>query len=135
MRPGWIRFRWPTWSAADAASPDISRSPPGKPANQPSCSASRLSSYSCWIDRGVESGIGRALDRSGDVLHAGLPAYDALMDRLSVRVLHQAGAEAIVGKHFGDLRQNFQVLLGHIVGYQQEGQQADRLAVGRLERD
>ena len=46
MRPGWIRFKWPTWSAAEATSPEMSRSPPGKPANQPSWRLSRLSSYS-----------------------------------------------------------------------------------------
>jgi hypothetical protein len=36
-----------------ATSPEIRRSPPGKPANQPSCKLSRLSSYSLCIVSGV----------------------------------------------------------------------------------
>src|SRR5471032_3559264 len=154
MRPGWMVFRWPTWSAAETASPEISRSPPGKPANQPSCKLSRLSSYSLCIVSGVCNmgglqsemagdlslthglasraifGAGRRTRRSARRLQAGLPVDDARVHRFRIGIGRQRGAEGVVGKHLGDFGQDFQMLLGDVVRDQQEKQQVDRLAVG-----
>src|SRR3954467_8877671 len=104
MRPGWIRFRWPTWSAAETASPEIRRSPPGKPANQPSCRLSRLSSYSLWMVSGVCSMDGFAMKDSAQRLEAGLPVDDAFVDRFWIGVGRQRDAHGFVREQFGDLR-------------------------------
>ena len=41
-------------------------------------------------------------------------------------------AECFVGKHFGDFRQDFEMLLRHMIGDEQENQQIDRFPIGLL---
>ena len=110
---------------------EIRRSPPGKPANQPSCRLSRLSSYSLWMVSGVCS-IVVGYVTLAHRLKAGLPVDDALVDRAWILVGGQRGAHGFVREQFGDLGQDFQVLLGHVIRDQQEesaGSPAGRPAI------
>ena len=55
------------------------------------------------------------------------------MQAAGVLGLDQLLAQIGIGKHLCQFRQDLQVLLGRLLRYQQDEQQLDRLAVGRVE--
>ena len=57
------------------------------------------------------------------------------MNRAGIGIGGQTGAERLVGKHLGDLGEDFEMLLRDVIGNQQEDQQLDRLTVGGFEWD
>ncbi|ERI25490.1 hypothetical protein NP88_4090 [Burkholderia cepacia] len=52
-----------------------------------------------------------------------------------IRFVVQTLAGVAIGQQLRDFRQDLEVLLGGLLGNEQEDQEADRLAVGRFERD
>src|SRR5262245_30398729 len=96
-----------------------SRSAPLRPATHSSRSFSRLSSNNrAMLTRGMR-----------------LPLGYELMHRRRSGAGQQPFAERLVAEHLGKFREYLQVQVGGAVGHQQHEDEADRLAVGRVERD
>src|SRR6266540_3150555 len=108
MLLGWVRLRWPISSAAAAAS---------RPATQASESASRLSSCS----------------RATLTCSIGLPCRDQLVKLVGAGGAAHRLAQRLVAEHLRQLGEELQVLLGRLLRHQQDENQADGVAVGRVE--
>ena len=52
-----------------------------------------------------------------------------------IRFVVQTLARVAIGQQLRDFRQDLEVLLGGLLGHEQEDQETDRLAVGGFERD
>src|SRR5690606_22091485 len=111
MRPGWIRFRWPTRSAAPPPSEIRCWSAASLPAIQEKGIFSVLSRISSWM---VSMFRGRGARAS----------QDQVVDFPRVRGLCQGLSDAGVGHQAGDAGQQVQVGLGGGFRNQQEEQQA-----------
>src|SRR5215467_6734561 len=118
MRLGWMRLRCPTSAATSVLSRRSGVAPPALPPIQASPSFSLLSSYSC----------------ATLICNMRLPGGDVLVDRARVRIAREFFAEIAVAEHLRKLREHAQVLLGRLLGHQEQEHQAHRLAVGRIER-
>src|SRR5258707_2329319 len=119
MRLGWMRLRWPTSAATPALSRRNRVAPPAFPPIQASPSFSRLSSYSC----------------ATLICNMRLPGGDVLMQRARIGVGREFLAQLAVAQHLCELGQDAQVLLGRLFRHQQQEDQTDGLAVGRVERN
>src|SRR5882672_2714098 len=113
-----MRLRWPTSAATSELSRRTSVAPPALPPIQASLSFSRLSSYSC----------------ATLICNMRLPRGNVLMNGACVRIAGKARAQVPVAQHLSQLRQHQQMLLGSVLGDEEQEYQADRLAVGRVER-
>src|SRR5437762_1464272 len=92
--------------------------PPSRPAIQASDNASRLSSCS----------------RATLTCSIRLPRRDQLVKGTGVRRPAHRLAQRLVAEHLRELGKDLQVLLGRLFGNQQHEYQADRIAVGGVER-
>src|SRR5262245_20529083 len=117
MLLGWVRLRWPMTDAAAAASRRTAV-PPSRPAIQASASASRLSSCS----------------RATLTCSIRLPRSDELVQGRRVGRPGHGFAQRLVAEHLRELGKDLQVLLGGLFRHQQQEHEADRAAVGRVER-
>src|SRR6267154_1257564 len=119
MRLGWMRLRWPMRVATPALSRRSQVAPPAFPPIQAIPSFSRLSSYSC----------------ATLICNMRLPRGDVLMERARIGVGGEFLAQLAVAQHLCELGQDAQVLLGRLLGHQQQEHEADGLAVGCVERN
>src|SRR6267378_679058 len=119
MRLGWMRLRCPTSAATPVLSRQSLVAPPAFPPIQANPSLSRLSSYSC----------------ATLICNMRLPGGDVLMQRARIGVGREFLAQLAVAQHLCELGQDAQVLLGRLFRHQQQEDQADGLAVGRVERN
>src|SRR5215470_3135806 len=113
-----MRLRWPTSAATSVLSRRSSVAPPAFPPIQASPSFSRLSSYSC----------------ATLICNMRLPGGYVLMYRACIGIVEESLAQFPVAQHLSELRKHAQVLLGCLLGYQEQEHQGGRLAVGRVER-
>src|SRR5215470_7044075 len=113
-----MRLRWPTSAATSVLSRRSSVAPPAFPPIQASPSFSRLSSYSC----------------ATLICNMRLPGGDVLVYRARVRVARQLLTEFPVAQHLSQLREHAQMLLGRLLGHEEQEHEAHRLAIGRIER-
>src|SRR5262245_3284035 len=117
MRLGWMRLRWPTSAATSELSRRSDAALPALPPIQASPSLSRLSSYSC----------------ATLICNMRLPGGDVLMHRARVGISRELRAEFAVAQHLRKLGEHAQVLLGRLLGHEEQEYQIDRLAVGGVE--
>src|SRR3974390_272080 len=113
-----MRFRWPTSAATSALSRRRTVEPPALPPIQASLSCSRLSSYSC----------------ATLICNMRLPGCDVLVNRARVGVAGECRAQVAVAQHLRELGEHLQVLLGRVLRHEEQENQADGLAVRRVER-
>src|SRR5438552_13478071 len=119
MRLGWMRLRCPTSAATPGRSRQSLVGRPAFPPIQASPSLSRLSSYSC----------------ATLICNMRLPGSDVLMQGARIGGGREFVAQLAVAQHLCELGQDAQVLLGRLLRHQQQEDQTDRLAVGRVERN
>src|SRR6185436_9858294 len=109
MLLGWVRLRWPI-SEADAAASRRTAAELSRPAIQASDSTSRLSSCS----------------RATSTCSIGMPRRDQLVQGGSIGGLRHRFALAPVAEHLRELGEHLQVLLGGLLGHEQDEHQAHR---------
>src|SRR5689334_22231299 len=119
MRLGWMRLRCPTSAATSVLSRRSGVARPALPPIQASPSFSLLSSYSC----------------ATLICNMRLPSGDVLVDGARVRIARELFSEIAVAQHLGKLGEHAEVLLGCLLGHEEQEHQAHRLAVGRVERN
>src|SRR5689334_18435408 len=113
-----MRLRCPTSDATSVLSRLSGVAPPAFPPTQASPSFSRLASYSC----------------ATLICNMRLPSGDVLVKRARVRIAGKLRAQLAVAQHLGELGEHAQMLLGRVLGHEQQKHEADRFAVGRVER-
>src|SRR5437763_7885356 len=115
---GWVRLRWPI-SDADAAASRRTAAWASRPASHASDNAWRLSSCS----------------RATSTCSIRLPCRDQLVQGGGVGGLAHRLAQPLVAEHLRQLGEDLQVLFRRLLGHQQNEDQADRVAVRRVEGD
>src|SRR5512132_3654859 len=125
-RNGWIRFMWPTCPIVGRSelSPTSVRSPPSRPASHTRPRRSLLSS------RNRSTLTWRIVVRSRR-----LPVAKHGVERCGVGRLRQPIAKRALRKHLRKFGEQLQVLVGRMLGHEQDEQLVDGLAVRRVERD
>src|SRR6185369_5878305 len=114
----WMRLRWPI-SAADAAASWRTTALLSRPTIQASDSASLFASC----------------NRVTLTCRIRLPGSDQLVQRARVARRDHRVAQRTVAEKLRQLRKNLQMLLGGLLGHQQDEHQVHRLAVRAVERD